>query len=49
MRIANVKHGKYAGRVVVDVLVGGEKLSDMLIAEDLGRPYQVGRRENWCQ
>ncbi len=49
VRIANVKHGKYAGRVVTDVLVGGEKLSDMLIAEGLGRPYQGGRRENWYQ
>ncbi len=38
VRIANVKHGKYAGRVIADVLVGGEKLSDMLIAEGLGRP-----------
>ena len=49
VRIANVKHGKYAGRVVADVLVGGEKLSDMLIAEGLGRPYEGGRRESWCQ
>ncbi len=49
VQIANVKHGKYAGRVVVDVLVGGEKLSDMLIAEGLGRPYEGGRRESWCQ
>ncbi len=49
VRIANVKHGKYAGRVVANVLVGGEKLSDMLIAEGLGRPYEGGRREGWCQ
>ncbi len=40
VRIANVKHGKYAGRVVADMLVGGERLSDMLIAERLGRPYE---------
>ncbi len=39
VQIANVKHGKYATRVVADVLVGGEKLSNMLIAEGLGRPY----------
>ncbi len=49
VQIKNVKHGKYAGRVVADVLVGGEKLSDMLIAEGLGRPYEGGRREGWCQ
>ncbi len=34
---------------VADVLVGGEKLSDMLIAEGLGRPYEGGPRESWCQ
>ena len=49
VQITNVKHGKYAGRVVADVLVGGKKLSDMLIAEGLGRPYEGGRRESWCQ
>ncbi len=49
VQIANVKHGKYAGRVVADVLVGGERLSDMLIAVGLGRPYEGGRRESWCQ
>ena len=42
MQIANVKHGKYAGRVVADVLVGGERLSDMLVAEGLARPYHGG-------
>ena len=46
--ITNVKHGKYAGRVVADVFVGQEKLSDMLIAEGLGRPYRGGTREGWC-
>ena len=49
VQIANVKHGKYAGRVVADVLVGGEKLSDMLIAGGLGRPYEGGPRQGWCQ
>ncbi len=49
VQIANVRHGKYAGRVVADVLVDGEKLSDMLIDEKLGRPYHGGPRESWCQ
>ena len=43
--------GKYAGRVIADVWdvwVDGQKLSDLLIAENLGRPYSGGRREGWC-
>ncbi len=49
VRIANMKHGKYAGRVVADVLVDGERLSDMLITRGLGRSYEDGQRESWCQ
>ncbi len=48
VQLANVRHGKYAGRVVADVWVSGRKLSDLLIPENLGRPYQGGRREGWC-
>ena len=49
VQIANVRRGKYAGRVVADVLVDGKKLSDMLIARELGRPYEGGPRLSWCQ
>ncbi len=48
VQLTKIRHGKYAGRVVADVWVNGRKLSDLLIAENLGRPYHGGRREGWC-
>ncbi len=48
VQLTNVRLGKYAGRVIADVWVDGRKLSDLLIAENLGRPYHGGRREGWC-
>ena len=48
VQLTNVRLGKYAGRVVADVWVDGRKLSELLIAENLGRPYHGGRREGGC-
>jgi len=47
--LENVKHGKYAGRVVADVkLEGGDNLAAMIISQGLGREYHGGAREGWC-
>jgi len=47
--LQNVKHGKYAGRVVADVkLEGGGNLADKIINQGLGREYHGGAREGWC-
>ena len=47
--LENVKHGKYAGRVVADVkLEGGGNLADKIIDQGLGREYHGGTREGWC-
>ncbi len=44
-----VKKGKYAGRVIATVtLAGGEDLAEELIAAGLGRAYDGGKREGWC-
>ncbi len=48
VELRNVRHGKFAGRVVADVYVDGERLADVLIAEGLGRAYDGGTREGWC-
>ncbi len=48
VQLTNIRHGKYAGRVVADVWVDGQKLSALLIAENLARPDRGGRREGWC-
>lgn len=45
----NVQYGKYAGRVVADVvLADGRRLADALIAAGLVRPYGGGKRQSWC-
>ena len=48
VQLTNVRLGKYAGRVIAVVWVNERKLSDLLIAENLGRPYRGGRRRGWC-
>ena len=48
VQLTSIRPGKYAGRVVAVVWVDGRKLSELLIAEGLGRPYHGGRREGWC-
>ncbi len=48
VQLTNIRPGKYAGRMIADVWVNGRKLSDLLIAENLGRPYHGGRRLGWC-
>ena len=49
VRLADVRHGKYAGRVVARVALGnGQDLAVQLIAEGLGRAYAGGRRGSWC-
>ncbi len=48
VRLTNIRPGKYAGRMIADVWVNEQKLSDLLIAQNLGRPYHGGRREGWC-
>jgi endonuclease YncB( thermonuclease family) len=49
VQLENVKHGKYAGRVVAEVILdGGENLADKIISQGLGREYHGGKREGWC-
>ncbi len=48
VQLTDVRLGKYAGRVIAEVWVDGQKLADLLIAESLGRPYHGGRRRDWC-
>ena len=46
--LSNVRLGKYAGRVLADVLAGGENVAGPLIREELARPYGGGKRQGWC-
>ena len=47
--LLQVHYGKYAGRVVADVVVGGKVLSEMLIEKGLGKSYDGGKRVGWCE
>jgi len=46
--LTNVRLGKYAGRVLADVITPSGNVADILIAEGHGRPYAGGKREGWC-
>ncbi len=49
VQLENVKHGKYAGRVVAEVILdGGVSLAEKIISQGLGREYHGGAREGWC-
>lgn len=50
IELRNIKHGKYAGRIIADVYVGDVNLSQLLITKKLGYVYNGGKRENiWCE
>ena len=49
VELTNITLGKYAGRVIADVLLAdGRSLAEMVIEAGLGRAYDGGRREGWC-
>ncbi|MCH7539667.1 MAG: thermonuclease family protein [Proteobacteria bacterium] len=49
VRLYEVRPGKYAGRVIARVeTTDGLDLAAALIEAGLGRPYEGGRREEWC-
>ncbi len=50
VQLENVKHGKYAGRVVAEVFLdGGVSLAEKIIQQGLGREYHGGKRARWCR
>ncbi len=49
VRLANIEDGKYAGRVVADVLTGSGDLAALLVESGHGRAYGGGRRQSWCE
>jgi endonuclease YncB( thermonuclease family) len=39
---------KFGGRVLGDVIIDGKKLSELLIANKLARPYFGEKKTSWC-
>lgn len=49
LQLLDVHYGKYAGRVVAQVLTeDGRDVAKTLLAEKLVRAYDGGRRAGWC-
>lgn len=47
--LTEVDNDLYGGRVLAHVyLHGGDSLSDLLIVNGYGRPYDGGTRQGWC-
>jgi len=42
------KHDKYGGRVLGDVIINGQRLSELLIANGHARPYFGEKKVSWC-
>lgn len=46
----DIKDDKYLGRIDAKVIMpDGRDLSNVLIKENLGRPYDGGKRQSWCK
>lgn len=39
---------KYGGRILGDLFIDGERLSNLLIQNGHARPYDGGKKESWC-
>ena len=45
--LSNPIHGKYAGRTVADVSIGGIDVADFLIEGGHAKPYDGGKKPDW--
>ncbi len=49
IKISNIEYDKYGGRVVANVLVGSEDLTNILINLNYAYPYKGGKKISWCK
>lgn len=47
VELQNIERGKYF-RLLADVSINGEDLTNLLISNGYARPYDGGKREGWC-
>lgn len=48
VELRNIERGKYF-RILADVYIDNQSLASLLIANNLARPYQGGKRSGWCE
>ncbi len=46
--LGGIEPGKYARRVVARVTAGAADIAQALLAANLARPYDGGKRQSWC-
>lgn len=49
MQLKNFKYDKYGGRVLAYVLVDGVDVGARMIDLELARPYDGGKKSDWCK
>lgn len=48
IKFGNIKWDKYGGRIDADVFISGKPLAPMIINAGFARPYDGGKKSNWC-
>lgn len=46
--LTNIERGKYGGRIIADVWVGQEDISQFMIENRAARSYSGNARDSWC-
>lgn len=48
--LQDISFDKYAGRIIANVILNnGSNLAEILLKNNLARPYQGERRQSWCK
>ncbi len=47
--LEHVRLGKFAGRAIADIRVGGIDVAEKLLSSGHARPYSGGKRKPWCR
>lgn len=48
IEVDNVEWGSFGGRIIADVYISGEKLSEILLDKDYVIPYDQRDEHSWC-
>ena len=48
VKITNIKHDKYGGRLLADVEVDNINVADYLLSKGLAREYHGEKKSSWC-
>ena len=49
MKVSNPRWGKWGGRIIADVKIGGVDVAQFLLHKGYARSYDGGKKVGWCQ